>query len=89
MQKETPRNEKEITYPAECTFKAVFRSSEKTEELIAAVLEGQNIRATINRRASSNGKFISYTITGEFPSREMLHETCQQVSKLQGYMTLF
>ncbi len=81
--------EKKIDYPAQCTFKAVFRSSAETETRIVAILEERDINGDIHQKESSNGKFISYTVTAEFPSREVLHETCRSISTLKGYMTLF
>ncbi len=89
MQIENQSNEKKITYPAECTFKAVFRNREDTGNLITCILEGNNIKGRITQKESSNGKFISYTVIAEFPNEEILQDICRSISKLQGYMTLF
>ncbi len=81
--------ENTIDFPAECTFKAVFRSREKTEASISNLLGENNIEGSITAKESKNGKFISYTVTARYDNEDQLQEICRQVSALQGYMTLF
>lgn len=43
----------------------------------------------VTKKASSNGNFISYTVTAKFPSNDALNRICSMVSDLEGFMTLF
>jgi putative lipoic acid-binding regulatory protein len=82
--------EKNIEFPAELTFKAIFRNNPHTGDSIKnIVLEQGASNLILEKKASSNGNFISYTITAEFPSNETLNRICSMVSGLEGFMTLF
>jgi len=80
---------KEIIYPAEITFKSVFKNKSYTEETIKSILGDININCSINGKESKNSKFISYTITAEFPSEEILDSICKKISTLEGFMMMF
>lgn len=81
---------KEINFPAELTFKAIFRNKAHTGDSIMSILGEQGAENfTIDKKASSNGNFISYTVTARFPSDETLNRICSMVSGLEGFMTLF
>ena len=82
-------NEKDIEYPAELTFKSVFRSSSNARSQIEDVLSDQGLKATVKDRESSRGKFISFTITASFPSAESLRHTCDRIASINGFMTMF
>jgi putative lipoic acid-binding regulatory protein len=82
--------QKEIDYPAELTFKAIFRNNPHTGDSIKNIVLEQGAKnLALENKASSNGKFISYTITAEFPSNKTLNSICSMVSELEGFMTLF
>ncbi len=81
---------KEIDFPAELTFKAIFRNRAHTADSIRSILAEQGADDfTLYKKASSNGNFISYTITARFPSDDTLNRICSMVSGLEGFMTLF
>lgn len=82
-------SENTIDFPAECTFKAVFRSREETESSIRFLLNEKNLEGSITSRKSRNSKFISYTVIARYDTEDQLQEICRQISALQGYMTLF
>jgi len=82
-------SETTIDFPAECTFKAVFRNREETETSIRHLLGEKNLKGSITGKKSKNGKFISYTVIARYDTEDQLQEICRQVSALQGYMTLF
>ncbi len=82
--------QKEIEFPSELTFKAIFRNNAHTGDSIRTILMEQGAAgSTVSNKASSNGNFISYTITAEFPSNDILNKICSLVSGLDGFMTLF
>jgi hypothetical protein len=45
--------------------------------------------ATIGNRESKKATFISYTVTGVFPSEEVLQRTCSAIATIDGVMTIF
>ena len=81
--------EKKIIYPAEIIFKAIFRQKDYTDISIKNILSGSSINGRIEYKQSKEKKFISYTITGIFPSEKILTGVCNKISTLDGYMTLF
>ena len=81
--------EKELAYPCVITFKTVFRNQDQVLEGIQSVLSEKNISCEISDRESRQGKFISYTITANFPTDKCLRETCTEISGLEGFMMLF
>ncbi|MCU0849007.1 MAG: DUF493 domain-containing protein [Spirochaetes bacterium] len=76
-------------YPAELTFKSIFKSDPSVPDKIAAAFEEFGISFLIGARESSNGKFISYTITAKFPAEKILTGICDSLSKIDGFMMLF
>lgn len=83
------KTEKEIEYPYEITFKAIFRNIPDVHENLNSVLDSFGIQGIAAEHKSSHKKFISFTITGEIKSKEMLDDVCFKISSLQGYMTMF
>ncbi len=81
--------EKDIKWPSEIQFKSVFRNKPYIMESIQSVLSENEINATIDGKESSNGKFVSYTITATFASDENLKNICSKISSIEGYMTMF
>ncbi len=81
--------EKTIDYPAEITFKCIFRTSSETLGSIHSVLNEHGIDAEISETESGKGKFISYTITAEYSDRDMLDNVCSGITTIENYMTMF
>ena len=86
----TEGNTQEMEFPADIMFKAILRSGfEHTLESIKSILFEMDIDASIKMKESKNGTFISYTVSGQFPSHECLTSVCNSIATLEGYMTLF
>ena len=82
-------NDKKINFPAQMTFKAVFRNRPYIIDSIKSVLSENDINGEVLLKESKEGKFISYTINAYFPSNEMLESICNKISSLEGFMTMF
>lgn len=83
-------SKKEIIYPAEVMFKSVFRNRAYTMDSIRNILAEHSIpEGNVVAKESSGGKFISYTVTGIFPSEENLNAICTQITMIEGFMSLF
>ncbi len=82
-------NTKEMNYPTEITFKAIFRNRSCTMDSIRGILAEEELSAAVTSTPSSGGKFISYTTTAVFASEESLQRVCGRISSLEGYMTMF
>ena len=80
---------KEIIYPAEIVFKAVFRNRPYTMETIKSIVSENTTGGSVTSRESSGGKFISYTITATFASEEVLNATCSSIVMIEGFMSMF
>ena len=81
--------EKKIDFPAEITFKSIFKKRSDTCSSIESILYEHSINGKITNRESRTGKFISYTITAEFPSNSILVTVCSSISELDGFMSMF
>lgn len=81
--------EKKIDFPAGITFKSIFKKGPDTGNSIESILSEYNINGQITSKESRTGKFISYTITAEFPSNKILITICGRISKLEGFMSMF
>lgn len=86
---ESGTNKKEILYPAEIVFKAVFRNRPYTIETIKNIVHEHAVNATVTSRESSGGKFISYTITATFHSEDKLNTSCSSITMIEGFMSMF
>ena len=84
-----PDNNTAVQYPTEITFKSVFRNGGRTHDSIISIIREYGLDAKVDNRASREGKFISYTVSGVFPSEEMLTTVCQRIASLELYMTMF
>jgi putative lipoic acid-binding regulatory protein len=80
---------KEILYPAEIIFKAVFRNAPYTIDTIRNIVHEHSINGNVTSRESSGGKFISYTITSTFSSEDLLNLTCSKITMVDGFMSMF
>ena len=80
---------KDIKYPAEITFKAVFKNDSNTILKINLIMEKSNIKASITSKESKNGNFISYTITSVFSSNDSLNQLCSEISSLNNFRMIF
>jgi len=83
------KNKKEIPYPAELTFKCIFRNVPYTPESIKNILIEKELKHSLTERSSNGSKFISYTITAEFQTENDLNTICSHIASLEGYMTMF
>lgn len=82
-------SKKEILYPAEIVFKAVFRNKPYTMDTIKNVIHEHAVNGTVTSKESSGGKFISYTVTATFHSEERLNASCTQIAMIEGFMSMF
>jgi putative lipoic acid-binding regulatory protein len=80
---------KEILYPSEIVFKAVFRNMPYTMDTIKNIVHEHADSVSVTAKESSEGKFISYTITAVFASEERLNSSCTQITMIEGFMMLF
>lgn len=78
-------------FPADIVFKAIIRNSPTsfTLETIKSILAERELRAAVTMKESSNGTFISYTVSARFQSNDVLMSVCADISSLEGFMTLF
>jgi putative lipoic acid-binding regulatory protein len=80
---------KTIEYPAEITFKSVFKNNPEISDIIEALLAEHGVAGRITFRESRRNKFVSYTIIAEFESESSLNEICVRISTLEGFIMLF
>ncbi len=80
---------KVINYPTEIILKSVFRNEKDQSGTIEKILADFQIEGNISTKQSRNGKFISYTVKGIFPSDEVLNTVCARITALRGYMMMF
>ena len=80
---------KDIIYPAEIIFKAVFRNRPYTMDTIKNIISENTTDGRVTSKESSGGKFISYTITATFASEEILNATCSSIVTIEGFMSMF
>jgi putative lipoic acid-binding regulatory protein len=78
-----------IDYPAELTFKSVFRDQGHVLAEIEAVLSRAGIDGSILCRRSGRGTFVSYTVRAVFSSDEELQSACAEISAISGFMMMF
>jgi len=83
----TPK--KEIIYPSEIVFKAVFRNMPYTMDIIKNIIHEHADNVNVTSKESSGGKFISYTVTATFKTEEKLNSSCTQITMTEGFMMLF
>ena len=76
-------------YPSEITFKSIFRTGHDTAETLKKTFSASGLECTIYSKKSTNGKFISYTLTARFSSHEELTGICAAIRALEGFMTMF
>ena len=88
-QAKNPMTEKKIQYPAEVTFKAVFKNAGDIKTHLEGLLSGRGIEASLSCRTSRNGKFASYTVTAVFSSDSELKKTCEKIAEIKDFMMMF
>ncbi len=76
-------------FPAEITFKAVFRERDRLREEIESILAEKGIDARLGEKRSAKNNFISFTVTATFPSEEMLQLVCSRIGALEGFRMMF
>lgn len=86
---ESGTQKKEIIYPAEIVYKAVFRNMPYTIDIIKNVIHEHAMNGIVTSKESSGGKFISYTVTAVFESEEKLNASCTKVAMIEGFMSMF
>jgi putative lipoic acid-binding regulatory protein len=79
---------KEISYPAEITFKSIFINRPDLALLIDELLAERGLSARVTRRTSRNKRFISYTITAEIGSESHLDDLCRRIAALDGFIMM-
>ncbi|HOD13265.1 MAG TPA: DUF493 family protein [Spirochaetota bacterium] len=79
---------REIDYPAEITFKSVFKHDPELFSVIAAILADHGINGQITHRHSKNSTFISFTITADFNSETHLNQVCCSISAVRGFIMM-
>jgi putative lipoic acid-binding regulatory protein len=79
---------KDITYPAEITFKSVFTHDPELFSVIAAVLADHRVNGQVTHLHSKNSTFISFTITADFESEEHLNQVCCGISAIRGFIMM-
>ena len=80
---------KKIIYPAEIIFKAVFRNAPHTIDTIKNIVHEHSVNGNVTSKESSEGKFVSYTITSMFNSEESLNSACTKITMVDGFMSMF
>jgi putative lipoic acid-binding regulatory protein len=86
---ESGTTKKEILYPAEIIFKAVFRNLPYTMDTIKNIVHENAANGSVTSKESSGGKFISYTITATFHSEDNLNASCTKIAMIEGFMSMF
>ncbi len=76
-------------FPTEVIFKVICRNGPHIQDTLRSILSEMGIVATIGNRESKKATFISYTVTGVFPSEEVLQRTCSAIATIDGVMTIF
>ncbi len=89
MIENTSLPQKELDYPREVIFKAIFRNNDDTLKSIESILKENEIDGDVTSKASGKSNFISYTVRGNFPSEERLNSVCGEIVVLEGFMSLF
>ncbi len=75
-------------YPAEVTFKSIFRCGFDPSCGINSILDESGLKGIMSDKTSRNGIFISYTITVTFQSHAEMAQICSKISLLNGFMTM-
>jgi len=86
---ESGTQKKEILYPAEIVYKAVFRNMPYTLDTIKTIVHEHADNVHVTSKESSGGKFISYTVTATFQTEERLNSSCTKITMTEGFMMLF
>jgi len=86
---ESGTQKKEILYPAEIVFKAVFRNKPYTMETIKNIVHEHAVDCNVTAKESSGGKFISFTVVATFHSEDKLNMSCTHITMIEGFMSLF
>jgi len=86
---ENSSTKKEIIYPAEIVFKAVFKNAPYTMDTIKNIVHEHSVNGNVTSKESSEGKFISYTVTSTFLSEDLLNLTCTKITMVDGFMSMF
>ena len=80
---------REILYPAEIIFKAVFRNQPYTMDTLKNIVHEHAVNGSVTHKESSGGKFISYTVIATFHSEDILNAACTKITMIEGFMSLF
>lgn len=79
---------KEIAYPAEITFKAVFTHDPEVFSMVEAILASHGIDGQLTHKHSRNSSFISFTISADFKTEAQLNEVCCSISAVRGFIMM-
>jgi hypothetical protein len=80
---------KTMHYPMKITFKAIFRNGPTQIERIRGILTQNGIEPAITGNPSRYGTFISFTVSAVFPSDEVVDLVCGEITRIDGYMSMF
>lgn len=86
---ESGTEKKEIIYPSEVVFKAIFRNLPYTADTIKNIVHEHSMNGKVTSKESSGGKFISYTVTATFHSEDLLNASCTKITMIEGFMSMF
>lgn len=75
-------------FPREVLFKAVFRNSVGLHDSLNTCLAESTSQFTITQKASSEAKFVSFSISAQFDSSEHLDSVCSMVGTIEGFVMM-
>jgi putative lipoic acid-binding regulatory protein len=88
---EKKENDEQIQseFPREITFKIVYYNKPTLSDTIKSCLTEKNLSYELGEKVSSNGKFISFTVSAIFESEELLQNICGELQLIEGYKMMF
>lgn len=82
-------NQEAPEFPREITFKIVFYNEPNLIQTIKSCINETELLYELSDKISANGKFISFTVSAEFPSEEILSDLCTNLKSIEGYKMMF
>jgi len=75
-------------FPREVLFKAVFRNRTGIHDSLTSCLAESTSDYKIEMKASSEAKFVSFSITAMFDSSDHLDSVCSMVGTIEGFVMM-
>jgi|GEM_PF-1156806 len=75
-------------FPRDVLFKAVFRNRIGIHETLTSCLAESTSDYKIEMKASSEAKFVSFSINAMFESAEHLDSICSMVGTIDGFVMM-